>query len=323
MTHHNRKICSTVLTVASFFILFSLLVCTSGCAEEIPLDVVGHSNDWMGQYLSNETYQGDILPEDPYGITSSQISPISESSGKIWVTISPFTASLSGQTTHLVAGYLSGDRNGATITIAGKNPADTDFSDITTIKSDENGLFIWAVPAGQKDIDLFRVTAKSGSTQIQSNAIRFTASGTDPVIQPVVAPVIVPATSPVQIQTPIPVQPHIEVPVVVVTSSPSRSGATRLTISSPVTDPAVGERFTISGKLTDQDGNGISGATVTIDEEGYSGSDHLNTTQTGSDGSFEFSVGVAYAYTVGFVAAYPGDENYNPAQSNTVTVTAH
>jgi len=90
-----------------------------------------------------------------------------------------------------------------------------------------------------------------------------------------------------------------------------------------MTTPAVGESFSISGQLTDQDGNGVSGATITIDEEGYSGSDHLSTTQTDSDGSFEFSVGVAYAYTVGFVADYAGDENHNSAQSNTLTFTAY
>ena len=75
-----------------------------------------------------------------------------------------------------------------------------------------------------------------------------------------------------------------------------------------MTNPAVGESFPVAGRLTDQNGNGISGASITIDEEGYSGSDHLSTAQTGSDGSFEFSVGVAYAYTVGFVAKYAGDE---------------
>ncbi|PKL60764.1 MAG: hypothetical protein CVV33_00995, partial [Methanomicrobiales archaeon HGW-Methanomicrobiales-4] len=195
MTHHNRKLRFAILPVVSILILFTLLVCSSGCADTIPMDAVGHSNDWMAAYVTEGYILDSSLIVDPFAETSSRVLP--KTGGDIWVTISPFTASLSGQTTDMIAGYLSGDRNGATITIAGKRPSDTDFSDITTIKPDENGLFIWAFPAGLKDADLFRVTARSGSTEVQSNAIRFTTGSEDPIIQPVVAP----ATTQIQTHT--------------------------------------------------------------------------------------------------------------------------
>lgn len=251
----------------------------------------------------------------PFEETGSQISHETVSSGQSWVTISPFVATISGQKTNVIAGYLSGDRNGATITIAGKRSSDSDFSDITTIKPDENGLFLWAVTTGHKDLDLFRITARTSSTAVQSNAVRFTVANEGPTIKPDNSLDVV------SFETKIPTLVQTLVPTP--SGGSSQPALTSLSISTSMTDPQVGESFLISGRLTDRSGNGVGGATITIDEAGYSGSDPLSTTQTDSDGSFEFSVGVSYAYTVGFVAHYQGDENYNRATSNTLTFTAH
>lgn len=337
MTHHKRTLCSATLTVVSILTLLTLLSCSSGLAATIPMDAVGHSNDWMAAYVTEGYVLDSSLTVDPFAETPTRVLP--KTGGDIWVTISPFTASLSGQKTDMVVGYLSGDRTGASITVTGKRSSDTDFSDIATIKPDENGLFIWAFPAGLKDADLFRVTATSGTTEVQSNAIRFTAGSEDPIIQPVVAPAKTLVTTPVrtQVQTitpisvqthvqtvvPVPVQTQVPAPVPTATSGPSTPGMTSLTLSSSTTTIAVGQYFSVSGLLTDQNGNGIGGAIITIDEEGYSGSDHINTTTTGSDGSFSFSVGVAYAYTVGFVAKFPGDGSHNPATSAPLMITAY
>lgn len=337
MINCSRMLCSAILTVVSILTLCTLLACSSGVAEVIPLDVVGHSNDWMQNFTIEGIGQDPSLAILPDEGNSLQIT---RSSGEIWVTISPFTASLSGQKTNIVAGYLSGDRNGATITIAGKNPSDTDFSDISTIKPDENGLFVWAVPAVQKDMDLFRVTAKSGSNEVLSNAIRFTPGGEDAVIEPVVAPVTttpvqtqvpiqtqirtqVPTTVQTQIQTQVPTQIQTQPPTPVPTGGTSGPGSSTITISASTTTPAVGQLFQLSGRLTDQNGNGISGATVTINDTGYVGAydTPFATAQTGSDGSFVASVGVATTYTVGMVAVYGGDANHSPAQSNILMFT--
>lgn len=307
MIPHKQMLRSAILIAVSILTLSILLVCSSGLAEEIPLDVIGHSNDWMENFSTVGIGQDSsvvILPDEEPPMQ------ISSSPGEIWVTISPFTATLSGQVTHMIAGYLGGDRAGATITISGKRSSDTDFSDITTIKPDDNGLFIWAVSSGQKDVDLFRVSARSGSNAVLSNAIRFTARSEDPIIRPVFAPVST------LIQTPVPT----------VTRSSSLPALTILTISARTTTPAVGEMLTISGRLTDQDGKGVGGATVTIDETGYPGAKQAEpfaTTRTGSDGRFEFSLGVSFADTVGLVANYEGDENHHPSESNTLIFTAY
>lgn len=237
--------------------------------------------------------------------------------GKVWVTISPFTTVLSGQKTNLLVGYLSGTRTGVTLTVAGKGGSDSEFSDISQITSDENGLIVWIVPSSQKNTDLFRVSARSGSMQVLSNAIRFTGESKDPITDPVISPVK--TTTP--INTPVLSPEQAIIPVV--TSIPSRLGLSHLTISASTTTPAVGEQVSITGRLTDQNGDGISGATVSMDESGYSGGVPLTTTQTASDGSLEFTVGVSYAYTVGMLAHYNGDESHSPVDSNTIMFTAH
>jgi len=248
----------------------------------------------------------------PTLVTNSKSLPV-----KVLVTISPFSVTMNDKTINQLVGYISGTRTGVTLTITGKGVSDSDFSDITSITPDENGLFVWAVPNSQSTIDQFRVSARSDGTEVLSNAIRFTdenkASTEDPVISPVkkTSVIIRPTSSPVPTVIP------------VATSESSGFGLSHLTITASTTTPAVGETVAVSGRLTDQNGKGISGATVTMDESGYSGDDPLTTTQTSSDGSFDFTVGVSYAYTVGMLAHYNGDESHSSADSNTIMFAAH
>ena len=290
-------------------VLISLLVLTNlpVSAEYTGDGVIGRYDDWelensptvgMGIFPSVE------LPPEKNTETSSTAKITTSSGTGIWVTISPFFITLNGQETNMLIGYLSGDRMGATLTVAGKGASDTDFSDITTIEPDENGLFAWAVPASRSNMDLFRVVARSAGTQVLSNAIRFTNDTEEPVVKPVVSPV----------RTAIPM----------VTGGSSASGLSTLTISTRSTTPKVGESVVITGRLTDQDGKGISGATVSIDETGYPGAaqaEPFDTTVTGSDGRFSFTLNVSFANMVGLVANYEGDESHSSAESNTITFT--
>lgn len=238
------------------------------------------------------------------------------------ITISPFSAISTGQKTNQIVGYISTMQTGITLNIEGKEPADVDFSDIGEITPDENGLFLWSVPSSLENTAIFRVAARHNGGEVLSNVVRFAdEENSDEEKDPVAVPVIAPVTSPVPIIKPV-VSP-VPVLTTVPTTSRSSYSLSLLTISASTTTPAVGEEVTITGRLTDQDGNGISGATVTMDESGYTGGDPLTTTQTGSDGSFEFTVGVSYAYTVGMLAHYAGDSAHSAADSNTIMFTAH
>nr|WP_319539728.1 hypothetical protein [uncultured Methanospirillum sp.] len=238
-------------------------------------------------------------------------------SGNVRVTISPFSVMVGDKQINQVIGFISGTRQGVTLTIAGKGKSDSEYSDITVVTPDENGLFAWAVPTSQTTLDLFRVSARSGGSEVVSNAIRFTNESEESASEPVISPVKPTST----IIRPSP--PPIQTVVPVASGTSSGFGLSRLSISASTTTPAVGETVTVTGRLTDQNGKGISGATVTMDESGYSGEDPLTTTQTGSDGRFTFTVGVSYPYTVGMAAHYDGDESHSSADSNTIMFTAH
>jgi len=249
--------------------------------------------------------------------TPSSTVPSTSSSDNVRVIISPFSVTLGEKQINQLIGYISGTRTGVTFTIAGKEKSGSEFSDITQVTPDKNGLFAWAVPTSQTALDLFRVSARSGGSEVISNTVRFTneteESASEPVISPVkpTSTIIRPSISPIQTIVP------------AASGTSSSFGLSRLSISASSTTPAVGETVTVTGRLTDQNGKGISGATVTMDESGYSGEDPLTTTQTGSDGRFTFTVGVSYPYTVGMAAHYDGDESHSSADSNTIMFSAH
>jgi hypothetical protein len=281
-------------------------------AETIPLEVVGGvpAEQIIGPYDSGDSEKPrvDLFPASVAAKTEQKtgIAQVPVSSGDMWITISPFTATLGGLVTDIVAGYLSGDRTGTTVTIAGKKTHDTDFSDITLINPDENGLFIWIVPQELGDMDLFQVRAGSGSTEVFSDTVGFHTSDEDPMDQPVSPPV----------QTPVPAA----------SGGSSSPVLTHLTLSASTTAPAVGTEITISGRLTDSSGKGISGATIAIDEDGYPGAAGpapFVTTRTDPDGWFEHTLTVSSANRVGLIARYTGDEQYQAAESNTIIFTAY
>lgn len=309
MVYHIQPVFQKIIPFGVFSLFMVILLVSPVSAADTSGSVIGRYDGWDVE--NSPTVGAGIFPTvtiEPLD-ESSQMTPSSSSAktGSVWVTISPFTATLSGQETFMIAGYLSGSRNGVTLTIEGRGGSDADYSDLTTIKPDENGLFVWAVPATYQNRDLFRVTAKSGTSQYLSNAVRFSNATIEPVIKPVVTPV----------QT---------VVSMVSSTKASLPTPTRLSIDTRTTMPKVGDDIEITGRLTDMDGKGINGATVSIDETGYpaaSGSDPLMTVVTNSDGSFETSLAVKYVNTVGLVATFAGDTLYLSAESNTLFFVSH
>lgn len=287
--------------------------------EDYPIEAYANPNNPYGwgnapPYLAKVSSTLTIEPLNTRSPSSSITStPIL---GKVQVTISPFSVSMGDKTLRELVGYVSGTTTGVTFTIAMKKDSESEFSDITQIKPDEKGLFVWAVPSAQITTDLFRVSARSGSLETTSNAIRFTEENNETTTDPIITPVK--KTS--AIIKPFPSTDQTTIPI---SSNEAEYGLSHLTISSSTTTPAVGETVAVTGKLIDQNGKGISGATVTMDETGYAGDDPLTTTQTSSDGSFKFTVGVSYAYTVGMQAHYGGDKSHSSADSNTIMFSAH
>jgi hypothetical protein len=76
---------------------------------------------------------------------------------------------------------------------------------------------------------------------------------------------------------------------------------TKLTISIPETVVAT-QPFTVSGKLTDEYGNPISGATIEL----YADSSKLGETKTGTDGSYRSSLVIEAPGEYTIKARFPG-----------------
>jgi hypothetical protein len=249
-----------------------------------------------------------VLPDkDP----TPKRTPAPVSSGSKWVTISPFSGQINGEEAYLIVGYMSGTRTGVSLTVQGRGGADTDFREIESIKPDENGVFVWSVPTELVN-NLFRVIAKSGSDNILSNAIRFTEDVSLPPLNPAIKPVTNPVTP---VQTAVPM----------VSGDTSGPSMTKLTLSAKTYTPTVGESISVTGRLTDNSGKGISGATINLDETGYPGaaqSEPFMSTTTDSNGNFEFELNVKFANTVGLYAFFEGDDDYYRSESRSLTFSS-
>lgn len=317
MTKTIWKIRSAFQTVVSIVTLISLISCSFVLAAEIPLGGNGGSQDIMtiSQTIGSEDYSPlPIVSKEE--ISPQNLSDIS-SSGKIGVTISKNTITFNKQKINLIAGYITGDLVGLKISIQGAKTSDSKFQDITTLHSDENGIFIWALEPEQKDLNFFRVSVQSGLTQVQSKTVGFSSATEDPIVQPAIIPTLAVQTMD---------STHFQVINQTSSNDSTIPSMSNLIISASSMTPAVGDLLIISGKLSDKDGKGIGGATVTIDETGYPGADTGSpfvTVQTASDGSFDTQLGVSAADTVGLVAKFKGDGNHSSAESNTITFTAH
>lgn len=297
--------------VLLILIVLTLLTSVPASAVYTGDSVIGRYDDWELENtptVGMGLFPSVSLESDDDG-TSAKPSTTSTTPAKTWVTISPFTATIGEEETWLIVGYVSGDRFLATITVSAKGESDSGYTDLETIKPDENGLFVWAVPTSHMDSTLFRVVARLGTSKVTSNAIRFTGeTDADQVGKPVISPsrTIVPLQTGVQEEEDIPTPEYTQ---------------SRLSISTRTTSPSVGDDIIITGRLADAQGKGISGATVSIDESGYPGAagpEPFQKTTTDSDGRFEFDLHVSFANMVGLVASYEGDEFHSPAESNTL-----
>lgn len=301
------------------------LVAVPAFGAEITESVIGRYDDFD---IDNAPTVGmGLFPTvvlEPKDIPSPKRTPLpfsATASGDLWITISPFSGTLNGYETFLIAGYLSGTRSGVTLTVRKKSSADSDYVPVETLKPDENGLFVWAVPADMKN-NLFSVTASTSSGSSVSNGIRFVAEEeSNPVIKPVTSPASSSSiTSSVSSTT-----PSLATPAPTAESVSGKSsvpGITKLSISTKTTTPSVGDDVVISGRLTDANGKGIRGATINLDETGYPGAQQaepFSTTSTDSEGRFEFTIQVSFANIVGLYAYYDGDDTYMSSDSNTLT----
>jgi len=202
----------------------------------------------------------------------------------------------------ILAGYVGGRNYNAEVTITGKMEVNDDFHDIVTIKAQENGIFVWALPDSVNQVRYFQAVARVSGAFAKSEIVQTSGlSGYVPVDSGKTTPTIVAATEP----------------------ESSLPSITSLTLSADTTRPGVGDDVQLSGRLVDSSGKGVGRATVTIEVPDY-GTDFLPllTTTTDGDGRFTATINTWEGGSVPVRAVFDGNDQFLESTSNTLTFFA-
>jgi hypothetical protein len=226
-----------------------------------------------------------------------------DSSVDHWVKLSHFPAGSTAGEPAILSGYVGGRNYNANVTIAGKKNSSDIFHNIITIRPQDNGVFVWAIPKGLDIVQFYQATATVGGIQAKSEIVSTSVNKGDKPISTTPTSIITSATT-------------------AVTTAKSLPISTSLTLSADSLHPVVGQEVTLTGRLTGN-GKGISGATISIEVPDY-GTDFLPliSTQTDSDGRFSATINTTEGGVVPVQAVFEGDDKYMSSTSNTLTFTA-
>ena len=232
-----------------------------------------------------------------------------DSTDNHWVKLSYFPAGSAAGQPAILSGYVGGNYYNADVTIAGKKNSSDIFQDIITVRPQENGVFVWAIPNNLAVVQFYQATATVGGTPAKSEIISTSVINkakpvsTNSTTAIAATSVVSSATTPASTSSSLPV-------------------STSLTLSADNLRPAVGQEVILSGRLT-ANGKGVSGKTITIEVPDY-GTDFLPliSTQTDSDGRFSATINTTEGGVVPVQAVFEGDEKYMSSTSNTLTFTA-
>lgn len=245
--------------------------------------------------------------------------PSSDSSVDHWVTFSYFPAGSEPGQPAILSGYVGRRSYNAEVTITGKKNAADVFHKIITIRPQENGVFVWAIPDDLQIVQFYQAIARVGDIPAKSEIVS-TSLGTDEI--PVSSdPSSAFATDSIASST-----SDTSAPVSTASAPASTSSSlpiiTYLTLSANNLRPAVGQEVTLSGSLTGN-GKGVPGAIISIEVPDY-GTDFLPlvSTTTDSNGRFTATINTWEAGVVPVRAVFAGDDKYQAATSSILTFTA-
>ncbi len=218
--------------------------------------------------------------------------------GDLFVILSPVPAKKTGGQDMLV-GYVAGRNTNVNVVISGRETMDDPFEELDSVRADENGIFVWPVPDELAGMVRYSATATGTAGTAVSSGVRFSGTDDDTDEEQVV-------------MTPTARVTDTEMPK-----------STSLTLKASTSSPKVGEPVTLSGKLTDASGKGVSGASILIEEDDGTGFLDLKTVRTGGDGRYETDIQTVFAASVPLRASFDGDDKYLPSRSSQIIFRAH
>jgi len=263
-------------------------------------------NPYQGWDIELSSVAGiGLFPTVPVDWTPKPTTtPAPKMSSDTWVKLAYYPPGSEPGQPAILAGYVGGRNYNADVTITGKIKEEDNFHDIVTVKAQDNGVFVWAVPDELKTVAYFQAIATVSGTIAKSEIVKTNSiSGYVPVqsaISPSQAVPISPAQTPKSSTPPLPI-------------------TTTLTLSANNLHPTVGTDVELTGRLVDSSGKGVPGVTITIEAPDY-GTDFLPllTTTTDGDGRFSATISTWESGSVPVRAMFEGTEKYLASNSNTL-----
>lgn len=286
-----------------------ILVCIA--AFTIPASAIGVSSMSSLTSFSSQTGSGSAISsgvssgsftstDSSYSGSSYADSSSGTASGEPWIIISSLPlVTKSGKIT-VLTGHLGGSSSDAekTVTVYGREKGSDTVTELDTVTTDSQGMFIWPVP-GDSEYDALSVRTTGSNPVSASIRVNIKPGETEPVIMVTKKPTSTPTPD-------------------------NRSVPTMITLSASTRNPQVGTDVTFSGKLIDSNRKGVKGTVTAMatNENGF-GSGELTSTSTDDQGNFDFTVKTWQAGTVPVYVKYDGDENHLPSESNTLMFSAY
>lgn len=317
---YNGLVILLILIVGMAIYGFPVVAAVNGVPE------ISDWNPYTGWDLDLLSEAGiNILPTGDVNWTEEPDEALlnPDSTDNHWVKLSYFPAGSAAGQPAILSGYVGGNYYNADVTIAGKKNSSDIFHDIITVRPQENGVFVWAIPNNLAIVQFYQATATVGGTQAKSEIVSTSVINKAKPVSTnsttAVAATSVASPAPTQVSTASSVASSVPTQVSTASSLPV---STSLTLSADNLRPAVGQEVILSGRLT-ANGKGVSGKTITIEVPDY-GTDFLPliSTQTDSDGRFSATINTTEGGVVPVQAVFEGDDKFMSSTSNTLTFTA-
>lgn len=257
--------------------------------------------------------------------TETEPLPPPDSSVDHWVKLAFFPAGSEPGQPGILSGYVGGRNFNAEVTLAGKQNSNDVFHKIITIRPQENGVFVWAIPDDLAIVQFYQATASVGGIPVTSEIVSTSLVKEKQTLS--ADPSSAFATDTAASSSSVPDTASTAAPVptgasALVSTASSLTVITYLTLSADNLRPDVGQEVILSGSLTGN-GRGVPGATISIEVPDY-GTDFLPliSTTTDGDGRFSATINTWEGGVVPVRAVFKGDDKYQPSTSNTLTFTA-
>jgi hypothetical protein len=163
-----------LLVIISLLCLAVAGIISTSCADT-GVQEIGSWNPYQGWDMDLASKITGVFPQVEVSetpIPDSTDMPLASTNPDFWVKLAYYPAGSSSGQPAILAGYVGGNNFNSKVTIGAKKDASGDFKDLVTIKPQDNGVFVWAVPDKIKDVNFYQATAVIGGVPAKSDIVK-------------------------------------------------------------------------------------------------------------------------------------------------------